>query len=87
VWPWYSHLAPISWLLYRDVNDGRRHLNFSEWSALSPEKRQKKQKACGHEVAEGDMPLWFYVPLHPAAWLSDEDKKVVDAWDEGILSD
>ena len=31
VWPWYSNIAPVSWLVYRDVSDGREHLNFSEW--------------------------------------------------------
>ena len=31
VWPWYSNVAPVSWLIYRDVAEGRQHLNFSEW--------------------------------------------------------
>jgi cytochrome c551/c552 len=68
VWPWYSNVAPASWLNQRDVNDGRRHLNFSEWN--------KPQKHAGHVVKEiqtGDMPLWFYLPMHPAARLSDAE--------------
>jgi hypothetical protein len=69
-WRWYSYVAPVSWLVARDVNGGRRHLNFSEW--------QKPQKHAEHvveEVKSGDMPLWFYVPLHPSAKLSDAEKR------------
>src|ERR1700729_673705 len=65
VWPWYSNVAPVSWLNQRDVNGGRRHLNFSEWN--------KPQKHAGHvvkEIQSGDMPLWFYLPMHSAARLS-----------------
>lgn len=74
VWPWYSNIAPISWLTQRDVNDGRRHLNFSEWN--------QPQRHAGHvikEIQTGDMPLWFYLPLHPAARLSDSEKAALIA--------
>jgi hypothetical protein len=69
VWPWYSNVAPVSWLNQRDVNDGRSHLNFSEWN--------KPQRHAGHSVKEiqtGDMPLWFYLPMHPDAKLSPAEK-------------
>jgi cytochrome c551/c552 len=69
VWPWYSSVAPVSWLNQRDVNDGRSHLNFSEWN--------KAQKHAGHvvkEIQSGDMPLWFYLPMHSEARLSDAEK-------------
>src|SRR6478752_3717270 len=39
-WPWYAYVAPASWLVGHDVNDGRRHLNFSEWGAYKPDVRQ-----------------------------------------------
>jgi hypothetical protein len=51
VWPWYSHVAPVSWLLQRDVNGGRSHLNFTEW-----EHPQKHAKDVTEEVKEGEMP-------------------------------
>ncbi|MGH9414922.1 MAG: heme-binding domain-containing protein [Terriglobales bacterium] len=69
-WPWYSHVAPVSWLLERDVTDGRRHLNFSQWS-----RPQRHAKDVAREVTSGDMPLWFYLPMHPAARLSAAEKK------------
>src|ERR1700722_20010540 len=41
IWPWYSHVAPMSWLVASDVKDGRRHVNFSEWGSYPAEKRAK----------------------------------------------
>lgn len=70
VWPWYSNVAPVSWLVERDVNEGRRHLDFTSWN-------QPQQHAADieHEVASGEMPKGFYLPMHPAARLSQADKQ------------
>lgn len=71
VWPWYSNVAPVSWLVTRDVNHGREHLNVSDWNRA--EEHHGEEAA---EMVEKDyMPLWFYLPLHPEAQLSPEDKK------------
>ena len=70
VFPWYSHVAPMSWLLQRDVNDGRSQLNFTEWN-----KPQKHAKDVAERVKEGDMPPWFYLPMHPAARLTEVEKQ------------
>ncbi len=72
VWPWYSHVAPIDWLLQRDVNGGRSHLNFTEW-----DKPQKHADHVANEVKQGDMPPWFYLPMHPAARLTDAEKQAL----------
>jgi hypothetical protein len=69
VWPWYSNVAPVSWLNQRDVNEGRSRLNFSEWGAP-----QKHAGDVATEVMAGEMPLWFYLPMHPAARLTDAEK-------------
>ena len=50
------------------MNEGRRHLNFSEW-----ERPQRHAKDVAEQVKEGEMPPWFYLPMHPAAKLSDRD--------------
>jgi hypothetical protein len=68
-WRWYSYVAPVSWLVERDVKEGREHMNFSEW-----DKPQRHAEHVVEEVKSGDMPLWFYLPLHPAAKLSDVEK-------------
>src|SRR5215475_15640323 len=55
VWPWYSHLAPASWLVVSDVNRGRKALNFSEWSMYGASQQQKHLHEICKEVMEGEM--------------------------------
>jgi mono/diheme cytochrome c family protein len=71
-WPWYSNVAPISWLMQRDVNGGRSHLNFTEW-----DRPQKHAKDVAEQVKEGEMPPWFYRPMHPASKLTDAEKQAL----------
>ncbi len=75
VWPWYSQVAPVSWLIVRDVNEGRAKFNVSEWGR--PEKNEGDEAA--ETVQKGEMPLWFYLPLHPEANLSPlERQQLID---------
>lgn len=83
VWPWYSRVAPVSWLVAYDVNEARDHFNFSEWSGYNAEDRQDNREEIWEEVEEGHMPLWYYVIMHPEAKLSAEDKEIVRNWSEG----
>ena len=71
-WLWYSNVAPVSWLVQRDVNGGRSHLNFSEW-----DQPQRHSKDVAKQVEQGDMPPWFYLPMHPQARLSDTEKQML----------
>jgi cytochrome c551/c552 len=80
VYPWYSKVAPVSWLLASDINDGRRAMNFSEWGTFSQKKRLHRIKDICDQVKEGDMPLWFYLPLHPKAKLSGADVAAICTW-------
>ena len=80
VWPWYSQVAPISWLLERDVRQGREELNFSVWNTYEAKKRAKKLQETAEEVAEGEMPPWLYVVAHPDAALSQADVELLRAW-------
>ena len=84
-WPWYSYIAPASWLIADDVQVGRGHMNFSEWSGYNTKQKNHKRKECGEEVEEGEMPLWFYIPLHPEATLSEEDTATLLSWSKGEL--
>jgi mono/diheme cytochrome c family protein len=72
VWRWYSSVAPVSWLVQRDVNGGRRHLNFSEW-----DKPQRHGKDIASEVNGGDMPPWFYLPMHATGRLTIAEKQAL----------
>ncbi len=70
-WPWYSNVAPESWLIQRDVDDGRSTLDFSEWD--------KPQDVDVGEIAEavsgGGMPPWYYRLLHAKSRLSKTEKQ------------
>jgi hypothetical protein len=79
-WPWYSQVAPVSWLVHHDVMEGREHLNFSEWNQLSADKRKHKLEEIEELVNDGDMPLAYYLPLHSDARLSDADKQAIVSW-------
>jgi mono/diheme cytochrome c family protein len=68
IWPWYSGVAPVSWLTQRDVNAGRRRLNFSEWSDPLSQPDDVVE-----EIQAGGMPPWFYVAMHPEARLTAEE--------------
>ncbi len=86
IWPGYSQVAPVSWLLAWDVREGREELNFSTWNRYGENKRNKLIKEIWEELEEGEMPPWFYLPLHPEAQLSDQDRDVVRAWATGVPS-
>ncbi len=80
VWPWYSYIAPASWLLEKDVNEGRDELNFSEWKKYDDKKMKKKIKEIWEEVEEGEMPQWYYIIMHRDASLSEADKQAIHDW-------
>jgi hypothetical protein len=80
VWPWYAHVAPTSWLVTRHVDEGRRHLNFSDWGNYPPSRADHKLEEVIEYVENGEMPLSSYTPLHPEARLSDDDRQAIIAW-------
>ncbi len=86
--PWYSSVAPASWLLHHDVVDGRHHVNFSTWDKYSgdPGTLVKKLKEIRKHVAAGKMPPLYYALIHPPAWLSAADRGVVDRWAEVAIA-
>jgi hypothetical protein len=68
-WPWYTNIAPVSWLTQRHVDEGRVKLNFSTWGTG----RQVTQ-SIGRQINSGEMPPWDYLLLHQAARLGDAEK-------------
>lgn len=68
-WPWYANVAPISWRVQQDVNEGRRKVNFSEWN-----RTQSKATKAAATVADGEMPPWDYLLNHPLARLSSAER-------------
>jgi hypothetical protein len=70
VWPWYSYVAPVSWLVYSDTMNGRSHMNFSDWGTRHP----NLDEIIG-VIQEGEMPPAVYLPMHPSARLSAAEKQ------------
>jgi hypothetical protein len=79
-WPWYSHVAPVSWFVIDHVNEGRENLNFSEWGRYSQRDVDGVLRQICREVRAGAMPLSSYTPLHPGSSLSPDDVKTLCDW-------
>lgn len=69
-WTWYTHVAPVSWLVQRDVDHGREELNFSEG-------KLDEIGEAAELIQDGEMPPWFYRPLHAEARLSPSEKEAL----------
>jgi hypothetical protein len=69
IWPWYSNIAPMSWLVQRDVDVARSRMNFSDWGRISVEVGEIIEI-----VSEGEMPPFQYLLMHPGARLSEQEK-------------
>lgn len=79
-WPWYTNVAPLSWWITDHVNSGRQNMNLSEWGKLDRDRQGKKLQQICDEVQDGVMPLSSYLPMHPKAKLSEQDKKTLCDW-------
>ena len=85
IWPWYSSVAPTSWLVGSDVRGARSHLNFSEWGTYDSGTRSHKLRAIAEEVKGGDMPPWYYSFVHRDSRLSASDRNQILAWVEETI--
>ncbi len=81
-WPWYSHIAPASWFLIDHVNEGRRHLNLSEWGKLDKRRADKRLEEMCEQVSDKLMPIDSYTWIHWSAKLSADDIKTLCDWTE-----
>lgn len=86
-WPWYSRVAPVSWVLARDVHEGREHLDFSRWGEYSEREKVKLAGEIVEETAEGGMPLGAYLLLHKNAKLDAEDLDTLSRWAVSLGAD
>jgi len=68
------------------VGAGRAHLDFSNWTNFTLAQKVDRLKGICKLTRSGDMPLWYYKPLHPAAWLSDGDRQTICNWSDGLLA-
>jgi hypothetical protein len=84
-YPWYSHVAPFSWLVAKDVREAREELNFSTWMDYDMLKKLEKLDDIAIEVGEGEMPLGIYTVIHSDAKLDDAQRKLIVEWAEATM--
>lgn len=84
-YPWYAKVAPVSWLVAKDVREGREELNFSEWADLEMMDQLGLLDDIYTEVEGGRMPLPIYIPLHPGAKLDTAQRKAIMDWTEAAM--
>ena len=80
VWPWYSYVAPVSWLVERDVSSARAQLNLSRWDEYSLPRRETLLATIGAAVRNRQMPPTRFTLVHPEAALSASDKEQIYRW-------
>lgn len=83
-YPWYSNIAPVSWIIKNHINDGRNHLNFSVWPDYKEAKKEHKLEECIEMVESSEMPMKGYVLLHNEAELTDEERKQLVYWFKSV---
>jgi hypothetical protein len=83
--PWYSYVAPFSWLIAKDVKDARKELNFSVWHDYDMLEKLKKLDDISIEVKEGEMPMPIYTAIHTSAKLSDAQRQLIVQWAEDAM--
>jgi hypothetical protein len=79
-YPWYSNVAPASWLVVRDIRLGRERMNFSTWNSFEKSKKAGMLSGIIDEVSAKDMPMSVYVIMHPEARLEEADRGAIVDW-------
>lgn len=79
-WPWYSYIAPMSWQIAQDVNDGRHDLNFSDWPIDNPKRAWKNMENMSDLIGDGEMPLKKYTLIHKDARLTEAQRDELTQW-------
>ncbi len=86
-YPWYSKVAPVKWMLFNHIEEGREHLNFSEWALLPKEDKLDALDEVTEVLEEGEMPLETYLIMHREAKLSEKQKEDIIIWAESYMED
>jgi len=85
-WPWYTYIAPVSWLVEHDVERGRQELNFSEWGSYYATTRRRKLQWMYRALSEETMPPWTYRMLHPGTGFTQKDLMALEHWIEAEIA-
>jgi hypothetical protein len=81
-WPWYSYVAPVSWMISGDVHDARKAMNLSDWGNYPAKKREEKLEEICEQVTNGDMPDRKYALFHRSSRITPQERDAVCQWTE-----
>ncbi len=79
-YPWYTYVQPVGWILNNHIKNGKRELNFSDFSSYSKRRQESKFKSIASQVHDGAMPLYSYTIMHKNARLTKEEKYLIISW-------
>jgi len=85
-YPWYSYMAPVSWLVANDVKEGRAKLNFSDWGLNNKRRKIRQLEDIKEQVQQGEMPMGIYTVIHKKAKLTESQKQLLVKWTDGMAN-
>lgn len=86
-YPWYTNIQPVGWWMQWHVNEGKSHLNFSEFATYAPKRQHHKLEETIEMIKEGEMPLNTYLWMHGNAKLTAEDQTTLVTWADGLMKE
>lgn len=84
IFPWYAKVAPVSWLVNRDINLGRAQLDFSYWADYSKREKLSILDDISTEVYEGSMPMPIYLLMHEESRITADERRLIIQWTETL---
>ena len=79
-YPWYNHITPVNWWLRNHINEGKRHLNYTEFNTGTYKRRIRRLDETAEQVEKHDMPISSYLWIHKDARLNDAQRKLIIDW-------
>ena len=86
-YPWYSYIQPVDWWLTNHINDGKKELNFDEYTTRSPRYQYHKMEEVEEMINDGEMPLDSYTWIHKNAKLTPAEKNKIISWATAVRKD
>lgn len=79
-YPWYNHITPVNWWLKNHIDDGKRHLNYSQYTTGSYKRKMRRLEETAEQVEKHEMPIGSYLWIHKDARLNDAQRKLIIDW-------
>jgi Haem-binding domain/Cytochrome P460 len=81
---WFDRISPVSWMVAKDIKEGRHIINFSEWNTLTAAQQKDKFWEIVNHAISGVMPPKDYTFMHPSARLSESDRDILKSYVSGM---